>query len=260
MQIGSTTILSSSIVSGGASAKSSYIMYVNRMPECTVTAGGDVSRLHDWMTNIMYSAAAGTTKIDLTLPLEDAVNCVALAGVNWVAGGVTCSFYTYNGSAYVLKCELSGVRDGQPVMRVFDQVYTDRVRFVFTQTSTLYVGEAAFGEALQLPSLPSVGMQPAEWSDEDEVTTSTTQGMNIGASTVEAKGSTQTMEFKYITVDYMDNQWNAMRRTAKGRPIWVGWNQKDRLASVIFGHWSYQAPKFTSSVFSELQLTVRGMA
>ena len=260
MQTGQTTILSAGLLSAGAVSKNSYIMYQNLMPLATVTAGGDVGRLHDWMTNIKYQAAAGVTNIDLTLPSANTINCVALAGVNWQSGGVTAKFFTWNGSAYVLQCDLFGAHDDTPVMRIIPQTETDRVRIQFTSTGALFVGEAAFGEALKMPSCPSVGLQPAEWSDDDEYSLSTTESRNIGPSTIERRGSTQVMEFKFITPEFVDGPINTMRRIAKGRPVWVGWNQQDRPASVIFGHWTMQAPKFDSSTFTSISLTVKGVA
>ncbi len=253
----SLLIVGSPLTSGGIDTKSTFILYENVMPSATVTSGGDVGRLHDWMTNIYYTAAAGTTNIDLTFT-EQSINCVGLAGVNWLSGGVTAKFYTWNGSSYVLQCDLNGSDDNQPVMRVFQSVMTTQVRIQFISTSQLYVGEAAFGLALQMPSLPAVGLQPGEWSDEDEVTISQTQALNFGASTIQRRGSEQVMQFNYITADFMDNQFKTFRRIAKGRPIWCGWNQTDRLSSVIFGHWSASKPKFDSSYFTSLSMTIRG--
>ena len=259
MQTGQTYILSAGLLSAGATSKNSYIMYQNLMPSATVTAGGDVSRLYDWMTNIKYTAAAGTTNIDLTLPSAETINCIALAGVNWQSGGVTAKFFTWDGSQYVLQCDLFAAYDDTPVMRIIPQATTDRVRIQFTAENPLFVGEAAFGEALQMPSCPSVGLQPAEWSDDDEYSLSTTESRNIGPSTIERRGSTQVMEFKFITTDFMDGPVANMRRAGKGRPVWVGWNQQDRPASVIFGHWTMQPPKFDSSTFTSLNLTIKGV-
>lgn len=258
MESGHLLIAGTPLTSGGVDTKSTFILYQNAMAGATVTAGGDVGRLYDWMTNVYYSAASGTTNIDLTVT-EQGVNCVGLAGVNWSSGGVTAKFYTWDGSAYVLQCDLDADEDGQPVMRVFQTVYTTKVRIQFTATSTLYVGEAAFGLALQMPSLPAVGLQPAEWSDEDDVTVSQTQALNFGASTVQRKGSEQIMQFNYITPDFMDGQFKQFRKIAKGRPVWCGWNQTDRLSSVIFGHWSASKPKFDSAYFTSVQLTIKGV-
>jgi len=253
-------IANSGLVVGGADNNNSYIMYQNLMPLCAVTSGGDVARLHDWMTNIKYTAAAGTINIDLTLPSSQTINCIALAGINWQSGGVTAKFFTHDGTGYVLQCDLVGQYDDTPVMRVISPVQSTLVRIQFTATSTLYAGEVAFGEALRMPSCPSVGLQPAEWSDDDEYSQSVTESRNIGPSTIERKGSTQVMEFKFVTPDFMDGPMNNMRRAAKGRPVWVGWNQKHRQASVIFGHWSMAKPKFDSGTFTSLQFTIEGVA
>ena len=246
------------LVNGGADTPESYIMFQNLMSGATVTAGGDVGRLHDWMTNIYYSAAAGTTTIDLTIDSEQ-INCVALAGVNWASGGVTCKFYTHNGVSYVLQCDLFALRDGQPVMRVFTPATTDKVRFVFESTSTLYVGEAAFGEALKMPSKPAVGYQPGQWSDNDEISISQTESLNFGAATVNYRGSTEVMQFNFVPYEFLYNQWANFRAAAKGKPIWVGWNQKDTPGLVIFGHWQQATPKFDTPYFSSIQLTVNGI-
>jgi hypothetical protein len=260
MQTGQTTILGAGLLSAGATTKNSYIMYQNLLPGATVLAGGDVSRLHDWMTNIKYTASAGTTNIDIEFAEPETVNCVAMAGVNWQSGGVTAKFFTWDGSAYVLQCDLFGAYDDTPVMRIIPQTSTTRVRIQFVATDDLFVGEVACGEALQMPSCPAVGLQPAEWSDDDEYSLSVTQSRNIGPSTIEQKGSTQQMEFKFITPEFVDGPINNMRRAAKGRPVWVGWNQKDRPASVIFGHWSMQPPRFDTSTFTSLSFTIKGVA
>lgn len=258
METGHILIAGSSLISGGVDTKSTFILYQNAMQGATVTSGGDVGRLCDWMTNVFYTASAGTTNIDLDITSQG-INAIGLAGVNWLSGGVTAKLYTWNGSSYVLQCDLLGLEDGQPVMRVFQTVYTTKVRIQFTSTAALYVGEAAFGLAMQMPSLPAVGLQPAEWSDEDDVTISQTEGLNFGASTVQKKGSEQVMQFNYITPDFMDGQFRQFRKIAKGRPVWCGWNQTDRLSSVVFGHWSASKPKFDSSYFTSVQLTIKGV-
>lgn len=258
MQTGSYYLGGDSLVVGGADTPQSYILFQNLMSGATVTAGGDVSRLHDWMTNVYYTAAAGTTTIDLDINSE-LINCIGLAGVNWLSGGVTCKFYTHNGTSYVLQADLFGQRDGQPVMRVFTPVTTSKVRFVFTSTSTLYVGEAAFAEALQMPSCPAVGYQPGQWSDNDEVSISQTENLNFGASTVNYRGSTEVMQFNYVPYEFLYSQWAAFRSAAKGKPVFVGWNQKDTPGLVIYGHWNQGVPKFDSSYFSSIQLTVDGV-
>jgi hypothetical protein len=245
------------LVNGGAAESESYIMFDNLMTGATVDAGGDVGMLHDWMTNIFYSAAAGTTTIDLTIN-SNLINCVALAGVNWASGGVECDVYTWNGSAWVLKLELFGQRDGQPVMRVFSAVTTTKVRFVFTSASTLKVGEVAFGEAMRMPSCPAVGYQPGQWSDNDELSISKTESLNFGPSTINYRGSTEVMQFNFVPYQFLYSDWANFRHSAKGRPIWVGFNQKDAPGLVIFGHWSQSTPKFDSSYFSSIQLTVNG--
>lgn len=258
MQAGGYYLWGPELKSGGASTPQSYIMFANLMRGATVTAGDDVGRLHDNMTNIFYSAGAGTTTIDLTITPE-LINCIALAGVNWLSGGVTCQFFTWNGTSYVLQCDLFGQRDGQPVMRVFTPVTTDRVRIVFTSTSTLYVGEAAFGEALQMPSCPAVGYQPAQWSDNDEISISQTEALNFGAATINLRGSTEVMQFNFLPYEFLYGQWAAFRRNAKGKPIWVGFNQKDSPGLVIYGHWSQNTPKFDTPYFSSITLTVDGI-
>ena len=68
------------------------------------------------------------------------------------------------------------------------------------------------------------------------------------------------MQFNYITPEFIDGQVNNMRYQAKGHPIWVGWNQLDRPASVIFGNWSMQPPKFDTSIFTSINMTIKGVA
>jgi hypothetical protein len=211
------------------------------------------------MTNILYSKTAGTNTIEFSFPSQ-AVNSIGLAGVNWQSGEVACEVFTWNGSSWVSQVGFALNTDSKPVMRVFDDVTTTKIRFVFTSASTLYIGELGFGYAMKMPSLPAVGLQPAEWSDDDEITASTTQSLNIGASTIERKGSTQVMQFNYITAAFMDADFNAFRSTAKGLPIWCAWNPTDRASAVIFGHWEASKPKFDTSYFTSLQLTIKGVA
>lgn len=245
-------------VIGGASTPQPYILFQNLMSTATVDAGGDVSRLHDWMTNIFYTQPAGSFNIDLTIN-SDAINCVALAGVNWSSGGVTCDFYTWDGVDWVLQASLFAQRDNQPVMRVFAPVNTTRVRFAFTCTDEANIGEAAFGEALQMPSCPAVGYQPAQWSDNDELSISQTESLNFGASTINYRGSTEVMQFNFVPYEFLYNQWAAFRREAKGKPVWLGFNQKDLPGLVIFGHWKQNTPRFDTPYFSSIQFTVDGV-
>ena len=258
MQAGGYYLGGDSLVIGGADTPQSYILFQNLMSVATVTAGGDVGRLHDWMTNVYYTAEACATTIDLTIT-SSMINCVALAGINWLSGGVTCKFYTHNGTGYVLQADLFAQRDGQPVMRVFAPVTTDKVRIVFTSTGTLYAGEFAFGEALQMPSCPAVGYQPGQWSDNDEVSISQAESLNFGAATVNYRGSTEVMQFNYVPYEFLYNQWANFRHAAKGKPVWAGWNQKDTPSLVIFGHWKQGTPKFDTTYFSSIQLTIDGV-
>lgn len=245
-------------LAGGADTPEPFILFQNLLIGSTVTAGGDIARLHDWMSNVFYSnLTPGTTTIDVDVE-SSTVNCAALAGVNWLSGGVTCQFFTHNGTSYELQADVNGQRDGQPVMRAFPLVTTAKARFVFTHTGELFVGEAAFGEALQMPSCPAVGYQPAQWSDNDEVSVSQTEGLNFGPSTVNFRGSTEVMQFNFVPYQFLYAQWAYFRHAAKGKPIWVGFNQRDTPGLVIFGHWKQSTPKFESSYFGSIQLTVDG--
>jgi hypothetical protein len=236
-----------------------HILYKNEAKTATVVAGGDISALVDGMTNIFYSKAAGANTIELSFPIQ-AINCFGLAGVNWLSGGVSCVVSTWNGSTWVTQSSFSIDTDSKPVMRVFNDVAATKIRFEFTSSSELRIGELGFGYSLKMPSLPSVGLQPAEWSDDDEVTASTTQSLNLGASTIERKGSTQVMQFNYITTAFMDSDFNIFRRDAKGLPIWCAWNPAERPNAVIFGHWESSKPKFDTNYFTSLQITIKGIA
>ena len=101
-----------SVVAGGSNTKATFILYQNAMQGATVVTGGDVSALHDWMTNIFYSKAAGSNTVELSFASQP-VNCVGLAGVNWLSGGVDCDFG--RGRDYVGVCGLGISPSAQPI-------------------------------------------------------------------------------------------------------------------------------------------------
>lgn len=261
-QIGNILFLN---VGGGLSTTNdvaTYVMYENLMPLGTVLQGGDIAPLHDNLTNIFYNAPAGLTTIELQMPTIATINCFAVAGANLQTAGASISLYLWNSdtSEYYLVVTATNGRDNQPIMVVFENQLSVKVKIEITTSAALQVGEIAFGRCLKMPCSPSVGYTPARWNTEDEITHHTTQSNYNGRSTINTRGNKEVLPFKLIPHEWMRQEWAPFIDKAKGLPVWVGWNQELYPAECIYGPWEQDVASYSSPMFASFSFTVKGQA
>lgn len=250
---------------GGVSTNAdvaTYIMYKNLMPTATVLQGGDIAPLHDNLTNIFYRGDSGITEIELQLPSAAVINCFALAGANLASALVTVSFYLWNPDTlqYYLIVSATSGRDNQPVMTVFENQVSAKVKIEINAASAFEIGEMAFGECLKMPVTPSVGFQPARWHTNDEITHHVSEYNNFGRSTINTRGHSEVLPFNLIPHTFMRSVWAYFIDEAKGLPIWVAWNQQAYPAECVYGSWKHDKPAYKSPLFSAFTLTIDGNA
>lgn len=187
------------------------------------------------------------------LPLCD---FIGVLGVPWETAGVTLSVSDETG----VIASASGYRDNQPVFVKFDQRTPQRLRFEFASTTKNFeCGEIYYGLSVPLPRNVSVGYQPARWSNDDRVTGGFTEGNQFAPVTVRKRGSTEKFNLSYIDVDYMETTWRNFVHNATGKPIFFLWNDEQQ-THAVFGYWKSNRPTFTHSLFSSVDLTIKGVA
>lgn len=235
----------------------------------SITASHDSSnteKLRDGLTTQKWRpATSGTVWFQFNSEFEDSgsgatfnnVDYVGLVGVNWQTAGASVSVKDENGTEIA---SASGLRDNQPLYVILDKTSYSAIKFEFTVTTdALEVGEAYFGESMQFERNVKVGYQPARWTNNDIVTISRTEGNQFGSSTVRARGTTERFSFDYVSLDFMDDEYDKFINNAKGKPIFFVWN-KNYQSHGVYGHWEAQEPAFTHSLYSSISLTINGVS
>lgn len=241
-----------------AVVKTPKLAWQNALTGAT-SAPANSTALYDNMTSVLYTAGAATTTLDFTLSSSQSISCCGVAGAQFGTFATVVEFYTWDGAAWVKQAELSGMRDNQPVFLAFDSVTTSQVRFRFLSNATgLTIGELFAGVSLDFPKPISVGYRPGRWNNKDKVSNNDTQANAFGRSTVIQRGTEEKVSIPNIPYQWMDDNWADFIRDAQGYPIWFAWDPVDFPADVIYGRWKANAPSFTSSLYSEISLTIKG--
>jgi hypothetical protein len=236
-----------------------YIQYDNYLKDGVVLQGGDVSALYDGLTNIFYEVSTFPRVIEIDLNVAREVNCVSIAGCNFKTANANFYIETYDAGVYTARGYISNLDDNQPAMLCFESVIADRLRVTINATGTLFIGELAMAKALKMPVSPSVGYTPAKWNVADEITHHVTSSLNVGRSTINLKGAVEILPFKMINHDWMRNTWSAFIKAAKGRAVWVGWNQLDYQSECVYGSWKQDTSAYDRPLYSSLTLTITGV-
>ena len=260
-------ISSSAQSSVKSDARMAYVNYADTAH--TVVASHDTTataRLYDGMTTLAWRpGVSGASSVEFQSEFEatgsgskfPAITYVAVTGVNWQSSGTSLTITDEND---VTIAEASGYRDNQPVFVVIAEAVYSSLKFKFSSTATnLEVGEIHFGPTIDFPCEVSVGEMPARWHNNDIVTLSTTETNQFGPSTVRARGTTEQFNIAFVDVDWMESTWRTFINAAKGVPIFFVWN-KDRQDHAVYGNWEANEPRFKTSNYSEINMTIRGVA
>lgn len=233
-----------------------------------VTASHDTSSLDaltDDMTTLKWRpAVSGTSYVQFESSLFsgsgsalEPFDYIGVTGVNWNKAGATLSVYDNNDT---LIAQASGFRDNQPVFAVFAERTATALKFEFTcDNDTLEVGEIYYGSTFEFPRNVKVGYQPARWNSNDLVTNSRTEANQFSNSTIRKRGSTEQFNIDFVPLEFMDNQYRTFINEAQGLPVFFLWNQNEK-EQAVYGAWEASTPRFTSSFYSQIQLTIRGVA
>ena len=235
-----------------------YIQYDNFLKNATVLQGGDITALHDGLTNIFMEVSTFPKVIEIDFGSAKEINCLSLAGCNFKTSEMNVSFEIYVSGSYISKGYISNKNDNQPIMLCFDSVSTNKIKITINASSTAYIGEIAVAKALKMPVSPSVGYRPARWNTDDEITHHVTENVNIGRSTINKKGAVEILPFKLINHDWMRNTWANFIKDAAGKAVWVGWNQLNYQNECIYGSWKQDESSYNSPLYSAINLTIKG--
>ena len=250
--------------------KSPKIAYVNfAKTAANVTASHDSSStpaLYDDMTTVKWRpGVSGVSYVQFestqfangvgsNLPAYDYAGVV---GCNWATAGAILTIKDENGN---IISQITGLRDNQPAFLVFSKRSTGAIKFEFTcDNSTLEVGEIYYGKTTELPRNVAIGYQPGRWTNNDIITNGRTEANQFSNSTVRARGTTEQFSIDFVPIDFMEVQYRNFINDAKGLPIFFLWNQNER-NQAVYGTWEASEPRFTSSFYSQISLTIRGVA
>jgi hypothetical protein len=258
----------STSVDPASSASNSYLLYKNLLDtniSNTVPAenadSAGVTSLYDGNTNLKFKClSAGVSEFDFTLPLAVDINSMAVAGADLLTSGVVWEFFVWDAdlSSFVKVSEGSGKKDNSPIFNVFDTKLTNRIKFRFTTTSPVSIGELGVGNALRFPVPPSIGYQPARWSNNNVVNIGRTENNTLSSSTVLNRGSSESVKFDKIEADWIDDNFIDVL-DYKGLPVWFVGDQKFKPNSVVFGNWeSSTRPSYESAFRSSISLNISG--
>jgi hypothetical protein len=232
----------------------------NALARAVITASNDQAstpNLFDYMTTSFWNAGAGTVTVDIVLPASEAIDCCAIAAGDWATAGTTIEVYSDAGVTKV--GEVSGLKDNQPYMFSFDSVIISVMQVKFISSGDLNVGQVLMGESLKFPVNASIGLQLGKFNNEDLITSQKTENNAFGSNSTVARNRTTIAPFNSIPIDWLNTSWVEFSDAHKGKPVWFNWNVVDRPNDATFGHWSTNKAKYTSSFFSSIDLTIKGV-
>ncbi len=238
----------------------SHVGWRNQLNASTVSSLVDpdnLGYLYDNMTSLFWTAGTGTTDLDVTFPSATPINWVGVANGNWFTAGTAIEIYVDG----ILKAEISGLQDGDPMMWVFDEVEatTVKIRFI-SNTDVLLVGEAGCGKTIKFPCLPNVGLTLGKFNNNDKVYSKRTEDDLLAASSLVKRARTTAAAYEYVPINWVRLYWVNFSNNHKGRLVWFAWDDLGAPFDVSFGHWQANEVGFTKSTYSRINFTVIGDA
>jgi len=243
----------------GDNMNNAKIAWDNALSRATLTGSVDDSNtgnLFDYMTTTFWGAGVGTSTVDIVLSSAENINCAAITAGNWADAGTVIEVYTDAGITKV--GEISGLKNGQPYLFVFDSVLTSVLQIKFISVGDLSVGQVLFGSTLDFPVKASVGLQLGKFNNRDKVIGQMTENNAFGANSTVKRARDTISPFNLLPISWVNDTWVGFSGSHKGKPIWFSWNSSDNPLDVTFGHWSTDDVRYTSSFLSALNLTVKG--
>jgi len=76
---------------------------------------------------------------------------------------------------------------------------------------------------------------------------------------VRARGTTEKFKINFVTESFMEDTFKPFISAAQGLPIFFLWN-KNNNDQAVFGQWEASPPTYESSLFSSINMTIRGVA
>ncbi len=225
----------------------------------TVTASQDTVNAvntFDGMTTLKWRPANALPTLQFDGSFVD-VDYIGLAGVNWNTAG--CSLVVKDSGGATL-ASISGLKDNQPALLIIPKATQSTIKFEFSCSNTLLeVGEVYFGESILLPRNVSIGYQPGRWTSNDIITLGRTEANQFGPSVIRARGTTERFKISFVSEAFMETTFKTFINDAKGLPIFFLWN-KNNINQAVYGQWEASDPTYESSLFSSINMTIRGVA
>ena len=234
------------------------VAWDNALRRATVTSAvgqSTIPNLYDYTTTHFWTAGSGTVNVDITLNQAEDINCAAIAAGNWFSAGTVIEVYADGNKVG----EISGLKDNQPHLFVFDSVFTADLQIRFISTGSLFVGQVLFGKSLDFPKGVNLGLELGQFNNEDQVNGMITEENNFGSSTSVARSRTTVAPFDLIPQAWFRSFWQPFSDSHKGKPIWFGWNTADYPNEIIFGSWKADNINYSRSTFLPITLTVKGV-
>lgn len=240
--------------------KDPRLAYDNMAPLAnTVTASHDTANAlytYDGLTTLKWRPANAAPTMQFDGSFID-VDYIALSGVNWNSAGASLVVKDSGGNTLATA---AGLKDNQPVLLIVTKANYSTIKLEFSCSNTLLeVGEIYFGESILLPRNVSIGYSPGRWTTSDEISTNRTESNQFGPATVKARGTTEKFSIKYVPIDYMETTFKTFFDDARGLPVFFLWD-KDNASQAVYGHWDVTNPVFDTSLFSSINMTIRGVS
>ncbi len=216
----------------------------------------NTDRLYDGMTTLAWIPANASPNIQFNGTFLN-TDFLGLAGANWAAAGCSIALRDQSGN---LLATATGMKDNQPVLFVFTKTTYTALKVEFTCSNTLLeVGEISFGEAMTLPRKVSIGYRPGRWSTNDIVTRGRTEQNQFAGSVIRQRGNTEVFKVGLVPTSFMEDEYLLFVRCATGLAVFFIWNSTET-TQAVYGTWEDNAPVFNSSLLSEINITITGVA
>lgn len=238
----------------------SYIGFNSIIQDATITATenqGQTGFLRDNMTSLYWQSTTGDNQVEFTLAAPSTINWAGIAGGDWFSA--QCTIEVYVNSLATKVAEIVGLRDGQPFMWVFDdQIVVTSVIFRFIHNGNLKVGELGFGQAIQFPCFPDVGLTLAKFNNDDVEYGKVTEDQIFAATSLLKRARTTRANYSIVAVSWVRDFWINFVDTQRGKLVWFLWDAVGHPQDISFGQWSTNAVGYTRSTHSSINFNVSG--
>lgn len=244
----------------------SRIGWDNAYTRATIVGGGGNPELYDAvrdnMTNIFYQPSSVNTDFSIQAVFDNPedINWIGVAAGNWATAEATINVYTNDPvGGTILQGQVTGLRDGDPFMWVFDTVLgADLVSINIVSNGNIKIGEVGCGKTLDLPCLPSLGMEWGRYNNLDEIIGRKTENDLFASASVLPRARRFAGNYELTPIDWIRTDWVPFSDTHKGKLVWFMWDVFAHPFDVAFGHWNAGVIAYDRSTYANINLEIMG--